>query len=140
MRLCIRLTPAGDTRLGALLLDDETAGDDDRSFAIRLAFCRHLDPPDRLALLERRRAVLASRLSRAERNGPGRGDRYARSLLEHRNQSTGRDLEWVDSLIATERREASTETTFVPIISVPANDPGTEPTYEPTTAQGATAS
>ena len=56
-------------------------------------------------LLERRRASLADELARARHQTPGRGDRYARSLVEHRTQSTERDLEWVDSLIAAEGRD-----------------------------------
>jgi DNA-binding PadR family transcriptional regulator len=105
VRKAYRLTDRGERRLSELLLDDDSAGDDERAFAIRLAFCRHLEPDARLALLERRRAALADRLVRARRNGPGRGDRYARSLLEHRTQSIQRDLEWVETLVAAEGRD-----------------------------------
>ena len=100
-----RLTPRGDARLSQLLLDDDVSGDDERTFALKLAFCRHLDPDARLELLTRRRAALADRLARARRTTPGRGDRYTRSLVEHRTQSTQRDLEWVDALIAAEGRD-----------------------------------
>jgi DNA-binding PadR family transcriptional regulator len=101
-----RLTGRGDARLKELLLDDEpSGGDDERTFALRLAFCRHLDPQARLEILTRRRATLADRLARARRSSPGRGDRYARSLFEHRTQSTQRDLEWIDALIAAEGRD-----------------------------------
>jgi DNA-binding PadR family transcriptional regulator len=104
-RKAYRLTERGDVRLTELLLDDDATGDDERTFALKLAFCRHLPPAARLELLERRRAALAERLSRARRTSPGRGDRYARSLFEHRTQSTQRDLEWVETLIAAEGRE-----------------------------------
>ena len=40
-------------------------------------------------------------LAHARRSGT-RGDRYARSLFEHRTQSTQRDLEWIEALIAAE--------------------------------------
>jgi DNA-binding PadR family transcriptional regulator len=100
-----RITPQGDARLSQLLLDDDLSGDDERTFALKLAFCRHLDPDARLELLTRRRAALADRLARAQRTTPGRGDRYTRSLFEHRTQSTQRDLEWVDTLIADEGRD-----------------------------------
>ena len=100
-----RITAQGDARLSQLLLDDDISGDDERTFALKLAFCRHLDPDARLELLTRRRAALADRLARARRTSPGRGDRYTRSLLEHRTQSTQRDLEWVDALIADEGRD-----------------------------------
>ncbi len=101
-RKAYRLTERGDARLSQLLLDDDVSGDDERTFALKLAFCRHLDPQSRLELLERRRAALADRLSRARRTSPGRGDRYTRSLFEHRADTTQRDLEWIDTLIAAE--------------------------------------
>jgi DNA-binding PadR family transcriptional regulator len=97
-----RLTERGDARLSELLVDDDGTGDDDRTFALKLAFCGTLDPDSRLEVLTRRRATLADRLARARRSSPSRGDRYTRSLLEHRTQSTQRDLEWVDALIAAE--------------------------------------
>ena len=80
----------------------------------------------RLELLTRRRRALADRLARARRTTPGRGDRYTRSLFEHRTQTTQRDLEWVDALIAAEGRDD-------------ANAP-TNPSQEPLDQQGATAS
>jgi DNA-binding PadR family transcriptional regulator len=103
-RKAYRITERGDARLDELLLADD-APDDERTFALKLVFCRHLEPDARLALLERRRAALSDRLSRARRSGGGRGDRYARSLFEHRAQSTQRDLEWIESLIAAEARD-----------------------------------
>jgi DNA-binding PadR family transcriptional regulator len=97
-----RITPRGEVRLSELLLDDDAAGDDERTFAVKLAFCGHLAPDARLEILEHRRAALTDRLQRARRSSPGRGDRYSRSLFEHRTQSTERDLEWVEALIAAE--------------------------------------
>jgi DNA-binding PadR family transcriptional regulator len=102
-----RLTERGDARLSELLVDDDAAGDDERTFALKLAFCGNLDPEARLEVLTRRRAALADRLARARRSSPGRGDRYTRSLFEHRTQSTQRDLEWVDALIAAEGRDTN---------------------------------
>ena len=65
----------------------------------------NLDPPGRLAFLERRRALLTQRLL-AERKPATRAiDRYTRSLLEHRARSTQHDLDWIDELIAQERAE-----------------------------------
>ena len=85
------------------LLTDETA-DDERSFALKLSFCRHLDPVGRLAFLERRRSQLTQRLAKTRRTPATRTiDRYTRSLLEHRAQSTEHDLAWIDELIAHER-------------------------------------
>jgi DNA-binding PadR family transcriptional regulator len=101
-RKVYRLTPHGETRLQQLLLDDDPGTDDERTFALKLAFCPHLEPDARVALLERRRLALADRLSRARRSDTSRADRYTRSLFEHRTQSTERDLEWVEALIAAE--------------------------------------
>jgi len=101
-RTVYRLTHQGDARLQQLLLDDDPGTDDERTFALKLAFCGHLEPAARIELLERRRRALADRLSRARRSDSPRGDRYTRSLFEHRTQSTQRDLEWVAALIAAE--------------------------------------
>jgi DNA-binding PadR family transcriptional regulator len=106
-RKAYRITEVGDARLSQLLLDDDAAGDDERTFALKLAFCRHLEPASRLELLERRRAALADRVARSRRTSPGRGDRYTRSLLEHRAHTTQQDLEWVEALIAAEGRDES---------------------------------
>ncbi len=101
-RKAYRVTPVGEV-LFAELLADETA-DDERSFALKLSFCRHLDPAERLAFLERRRSQLSQRLSKTRRTPATRSiDRYTRSLLEHRAQSTEHDLAWIDELIAQER-------------------------------------
>ena len=102
-RKAYRITERGDARFEELLLADD-AGDDERTFALKLVLCRHLEPAARLELLQRRRAVLAEGLAHARRSGT-RGDRYARSLFEHRTQSTQRDLEWIEALIAAEGRD-----------------------------------
>jgi DNA-binding PadR family transcriptional regulator len=102
-RKAYRITPAGDALFAELLAAD-SGGDDDRTFAVRLAFFSHLPLDDRLALLERRRAELAVRLDKARRGRVPSGlDRYARSLAEHRANSIERDLEWVDELITAEK-------------------------------------
>jgi DNA-binding PadR family transcriptional regulator len=100
-RKAYRVTPAGE-ELFVELLTDETA-DDERTFALKLSFCRHLSPTDRLAFLERRRAQLTQRLAKSRRSPTRSTDRYTRSLLEHRTQSTQHDLEWIEELIAQER-------------------------------------
>ena len=108
-RKAYRITERGNARLDQLLLADDTP-DDERTFALKLVFCRHLAPAARVELLERRRATLADRLSRAGRaRHSERGDRYTRSVVEHRNQSTQRDLEWVEQLLAAERGEGRTQ-------------------------------
>jgi DNA-binding PadR family transcriptional regulator len=103
-RKAYRLTAHGEQMFGELMTSDSGGGaEEERSFALKLAFCRYLPVDARLELLERRRADLAARLSRARGSRSG-GDHYALSLLEHRRKSTERDLEWLDELIATERR------------------------------------
>jgi DNA-binding PadR family transcriptional regulator len=101
-RRAYRLTEPGRALFTELLTSE--AADDDRTFALKLSFCRYLDGPARLAFLERRRAQLSQRLASSRRTPTGRTiDRYTRSLLEHRTHSTQHDLEWIDQLIADER-------------------------------------
>jgi hypothetical protein len=87
------------------------SGDDERTFALKLSFCRYLDDADRLALLERRRNQLTDRLSKARRAPSRTIDRYTRSLLEHRARSTQHDLEWIDGLLADERASQTADRT-----------------------------
>jgi DNA-binding PadR family transcriptional regulator len=106
-RKAYRVTDRGQALFAELLAADHD-GDDERAFALKFAFCRHLSSDARLELLQRRRADLVERLSKARRSrGPTGLDRYTRSLVEHRNQSTERDLEWVDELIVTEQRASA---------------------------------
>lgn len=95
------ITEQGERRLAELLAEP---GDDDRTFALRLAFCRHLDGTGRLALFQGRRAQLVERL-REVRRAPGaeRDDRYVRSLREHDEDRTESDIAWLDRLIAAEQ-------------------------------------
>jgi DNA-binding PadR family transcriptional regulator len=114
-RKAYRITETGEALFAELLLADDERADDEKAFALKLAFCRHVPPEARLALLERRRATLRARLDRAR--GPhrlrGSQDRYTRSLLEHRTRTTARDLEWVDELISAERATAAETSTAV---------------------------
>src|SRR5262249_13213940 len=108
-----RLPPPRRDELFAELLtgDDAPGADEEKAFALKFAFCRHLASDARLALLERRRAGLQERLAQARGTTPRRGDRYIRSLAEHRTESTARDLAWLHELIAAERRTAHPEPT-----------------------------
>src|SRR5262245_54215019 len=99
-RKAYRVTEHGRAMFIDLLTAEEA--DDERSFALKLSFCRYLDGPDRLAFLERRRTQLAQRLASSRRApaNPNRTiDRYTRSLLEHRTKSTQHDLDWSDWLV-----------------------------------------
>jgi DNA-binding PadR family transcriptional regulator len=97
-----RITDAG-RQLFTELLADGGATDDARSFSLRLAFARHLAPQARLALLERRRALLVQRLGDTESGARSDLDPYARSVVEHTADGVTRDINWLDSLIASER-------------------------------------
>ena len=86
------------------LLDDPAL--DDKDFALKVAFCSVLTPERRLELFERRRGALARQLADARarrRRGGERLDRYLGSLREHDTETTQRDIDWLDRLIADER-------------------------------------
>lgn len=104
-----RITPKGEARLSELMTGPV---DDDRTFALQLAFCcRWAEPPARLRFLERRKESLEQRLAEGHRTMRRRGerlDRYVRSLLEHDSESTRSDISWLDHLIATEHRLTET--------------------------------
>ncbi|MDQ1359387.1 MAG: hypothetical protein QOG44_3760 [Acidimicrobiaceae bacterium] len=104
------ITEQGDRLFEELLAADTGASDDERSFNLRLAFARHLSREARIGMLERRRAYLLERLARtrgAIRTGWGRFDAYTRTLMEHGNETTERDISWLDLLIAREREAAA---------------------------------
>ena len=106
-----RITDEG-RRLFAELLTEGGATADDRSFSLRLAFARHLAPQARLALLERRRAILVQRLAEAD-GSDIELDVYARSVVQHTADSVTQDIIWLDRLIAAER--AATGPVPVPV-------------------------
>jgi DNA-binding PadR family transcriptional regulator len=105
-RKVYRITASGRA-LFVELLEGSGSTDDARSFGLRLAFARHLAPQARLALLERRRALLVQRLGDAE---AARADLdvYARSVVQHTADGVARDISWLDSLIASERAALAT--------------------------------
>jgi DNA-binding PadR family transcriptional regulator len=97
------ITDEGEARLTELIAD--LASDDERSFSLKLAFCRWCEPEVRLALLHRHRHTLEGRLTERRRSlgAPGeRLDRYVRSLMEHDTESIERDIAWLDRLIEEE--------------------------------------
>ena len=113
-RKAYRITERGEAMLVELLLapsdrPGDDRADDEKAFVLRLAFCRHVPSEARLVLLTRRRDVLQSRLDRVQRGDTSTvsQDRYTRSLLEHRTQTTKRDLEWVEGLIVLEQDDQS---------------------------------
>jgi DNA-binding PadR family transcriptional regulator len=102
------ITPRGEQLFEELLAADSQAGDDDRSFHLKLAFARYLPPEARLGMLERRRAHLVERLARARssvRAGRERLDAYASALMERSTEATEHDISWLDRLIANEKKQ-----------------------------------
>lgn len=95
------ITDLGEQRFRDLMASG--GSDDDRSFALRVAFCRHLDPVERLALFEQRRTELANQL--AARRSPTDRDLYLRSLRERDTRTITADLAWLDELTAAVRAE-----------------------------------
>ncbi|HUF33640.1 MAG TPA: PadR family transcriptional regulator [Acidimicrobiales bacterium] len=119
------ITDVGERQLCERIADP---ADDERTFPVKLAFCRWCDPTTRLDLLQRRRATLAGRLSEREGTTAARGerlDRYVRSLLEHDTESTVRDIAWLDRLIASEVADHD-DPTAAPTSPAP-GDPTTTP-------------
>ena len=100
-RKAYRITDHGRQLFAELLSGGGTA-DDARSFSLRLAFARHLAPQARLALLERRRAQLVQRLAEADEARDDL-DVYARTVVQHTADVLARDINWLDTLIASER-------------------------------------
>ena len=97
------ITERGSARLAEIIADP---ADDERSFPVKVALCRFVDPETRVGLLERRRAALVERLGEGRRTIGQRGDRidrYLRSLLEHDTEATERDIAWLDRLLTAER-------------------------------------
>jgi DNA-binding PadR family transcriptional regulator len=103
------ITEAGERLFEELLETWPHGADDDRSFNLKLAFCRFLSPDRRIRLFERRKAQLEERLARtrSRERRSGRTDSYVQSLLEHGAEATERDISWLDRLIATEKRFAA---------------------------------
>jgi DNA-binding PadR family transcriptional regulator len=99
------LSPAGEARLVDLLRDPQPV--DDRTFAVKVAFCRHLPPAERLALFERRRAEVAARIAEHQHRPERALDRYVRTLRERDAETLTIDLAWLDRLIASEHEQVA---------------------------------
>jgi DNA-binding PadR family transcriptional regulator len=94
------ITSAGRARLVELLTSLDPA--DDRTFALQVAYCRHLDPTQRLSVLARRRAEVANRLEAAKDADDGSDDPWQHSLHQHAMRSLDAEVTWVDDLMAIE--------------------------------------
>jgi Transcriptional regulator PadR-like family len=111
------ITRRGEQMFVELLATESSAAEDERQFNLRLAFARYLPPGARIGMLERRRAQLVERLGRLSarvRNGRDRLDSYARSLLEHDQETTAHDLSWIERLLSAEREVAVAPAPAIP--------------------------
>ena len=111
-RKVYRITDVGESAFRDLLETDE-GGNEERTFSLKLAFCRYMPPEERVVLFERRRAHLTERLAHlrssiktAMRDAKERMDTYTLSLMRHGLDSTESDIRWLDDLIEAERAMA----------------------------------
>ena len=96
------------------LLDSQGTTEDDKSFALRLAFAQYLPNEARLRLLLRRREQLAVRLRESQDaliSRQGRLNDYSRSLMEHSSEVISNDISWLDRLIEGENKRNQTSPT-----------------------------
>lgn len=97
------ITSAGRSAFVALLADPATI-DDGRNFSLRVALAKYLTPSLRVTLLERRRTDLVGRLAELEAGARNEQlDTYARSVMAHAAKGIQLDLEWIDTMLTTER-------------------------------------
>ncbi len=103
------ITESGAAMFKRLLAGDDSTGEseDDRCFALRLAFARHLSPDARLRLLERRRAVLIQRRARTRAVPTIVADTWRAALAEHGVESLEGDISWLDRLIEAEKARSN---------------------------------
>lgn len=107
-----RITAAGRQQFLELIEDPASSAWEEEKFPLRFAFFRFATPEIRLRLLERRKAHLQNKLADMRttlRNRADRIDSYTLSLLRHGMDATAADIEWLDGLIATERRQDTSE-------------------------------
>lgn len=105
------ITKEGQRAFGELL-SATSANEDDKAFAVRLAFARYLSREARLRLLQRRREQLADRHTEAVEILTARRDRlddYGQSLMEHSVEVVANDIAWLDRLIASEQSSSHDE-------------------------------
>jgi DNA-binding PadR family transcriptional regulator len=110
-RKAYRLTDGGAVELDRIL--NSADDDEDRSFNMRLAFFRYLEPAARLRTLKRRRRQLVERLRSSQGAiqrsiSEGHDDHYTTALLRHNITTTEADIEWLDQLIGFARTEQIT--------------------------------
>ncbi len=101
------ITDLGRERLGELLASPDVT--DDRDFALRVAFARHLAAPARLELFERRRMELLGRRDDLRRRRDDKSDTYLGALRERDADHLVHDLAWLDRMIEAERTQIQSQ-------------------------------
>lgn len=101
------ITDLGRERLVELLADPDVS--DDREFALRVAFARHLPGDGRLELFERRRTELLGRRDDLRRRSAEGSDTYLGALRERDADHLVHDLAWLDRLIDAERTRSHSQ-------------------------------
>ncbi len=106
------ITIAGEDRFGELLRGTAPDREEERTFRVRVAFLRYLEPEARLELLERRRALLRARVAKARQAISATAsrtrqavDRYMLSIMEHGARLAEADIAWLDELIEDEQAQ-----------------------------------
>ena len=126
-RKIYEITDHGQALFDELLDAPAASGDDASTFSLRLAFARHLSPTARIRMFERRRLQLTDRLERQERtlSAPRRPlDAYEQAIAEHARDTVARDLDWIEQLLDTERRDGAVSTTATPTLQLHGNPKG----------------
>jgi DNA-binding PadR family transcriptional regulator len=107
-RKVYRITDRGRQEFVRLLGDPATL-DDAKNFSLRMALAKYLTPNLRVSLLERRRTDLVGRLAEVRAGSHNEElDDYARGVMEHAARGVELDLQWIDSLLTTERTNQQT--------------------------------
>lgn len=109
-RRVYQLTPLGEERFAELVADTGPQNYTDDGFGVHLAFFSRTPAVARMRILEgRRRQVEERRESLRELLGKAAqtGDRYTRQLHELSLESSEREVQWLNRLIADEVSDAS---------------------------------
>ena len=117
-KVVYKLTAEGKERFAELLSEAGPSAWEDETFGVHFAFFGQTDPEVRVRILEGRRSRLEERregvrtsLARTR----SRLDRYTLQLQEHGLESVDREVRWLNELIETERRTASSPAPARPV-------------------------
>jgi DNA-binding PadR family transcriptional regulator len=107
-KIVYRLTERGEERFAELLAEGGPSTWEDDNFGVHFAFFARTDIGVRLRILEGRRRRLEERLDRVRaqlERTQERVDFYAVELHRHDLESVEREVSWLSTMIASERRD-----------------------------------